>query len=285
MHAIALSLIFTAGAVACVAYLLWPQIALWRELVKEPACGRCRYAVRGNTTLRCSECGADLRIHGIVTPGMAMRRPRTLATGLVAWTFLWAILGYAVTLAAARLPGRITADKNTTFTSVDPADAGVTLQANLTSTGWVEPPASQVFTFTLKHSGDASKDGAVRFPWPGATVESSSGSAAPALKPGTSVGPEALQAWLRAAGVAQPTALGAELSDIIRELAGQPYNVAMALSRPEAWLGGGMSNSVGLETPWWFQPALGGAWCLVWPIGGLLVARWRAKPADPSPTR
>lgn len=52
----------------------------------EPACGECFYAVAGNDSLRCPECGSDLRQVGIILPKGRGQLRTTLLVGLIAWT-------------------------------------------------------------------------------------------------------------------------------------------------------------------------------------------------------
>jgi hypothetical protein len=40
-----------------------------RKILAGPVCGKCGYSVVGLTTMTCPECGGDLRVSGIVTPG------------------------------------------------------------------------------------------------------------------------------------------------------------------------------------------------------------------------
>ncbi len=55
--------------------------------IQHPACGKCGYAVQGLPTFTCPECGSDLRVVGIITPGRTDVSPRTHGVILVLlWT-------------------------------------------------------------------------------------------------------------------------------------------------------------------------------------------------------
>jgi hypothetical protein len=55
-----------------------------RRPVTEPSCGQCGYCVRGLESMTCPECGSDLRVVGIVTPGVT--RPLGKKMRLLGWT-------------------------------------------------------------------------------------------------------------------------------------------------------------------------------------------------------
>lgn len=279
--------VFSGVVVASVAYVLWPQVALWRDRVKEPCCARCRYAVRGITALICPECGADLRVEGILTQAMSLRRKRTPIATLVIWTGLWALLGWALTFPLGALPGRITSTKTTTLTPASAADAGLSLRFELESTGWTEPPTHRRFSLGLMWTGRPEASGTASFTWPDRAATESTGSAESILKPGAPASREALRAWLAskpvAAGAGQ--ALADEADAILAELAGQPYDAAMGLANLAAWSPGGMNNAVSVSTPWWVQPAAGAAWLALWPVGALLALWLFHRRSNPKPSQ
>lgn len=86
-------LICTALA-ALILPAIWRTVTPPRKGVKVPSCEKCRYPVAGNTALVCPECGTDLRLTGIITRPMEMRRRGHLFGALMAWTFLVLFVGY-----------------------------------------------------------------------------------------------------------------------------------------------------------------------------------------------
>ena len=68
---------------------IWRAVTLPKSATKIPACEVCRYAVAGLSTHRCPECGTDLRVTGIITPAMEIRRRGSTASAILAWSVLW----------------------------------------------------------------------------------------------------------------------------------------------------------------------------------------------------
>jgi hypothetical protein len=46
------------------------RVRWWGPKVTQPCCRACGYAVQGLPSFTCPECGSDLRVVGIDTPGM-----------------------------------------------------------------------------------------------------------------------------------------------------------------------------------------------------------------------
>lgn len=80
-----------------------------------PCCARCRYPTTGLNTLRCPECGSDLRATGIVTLAMAIRLMPGLASAILGWTAFSAIISYFIIFASYR--------SNVRYTNSDTSDA------------------------------------------------------------------------------------------------------------------------------------------------------------------
>lgn len=93
--------------------------------VRVPACGNCGYPVAGLNQLTCPECGADLRIVGIVTPDQ--RRPRSIFGAVIGWTLAMLVLGFVFSIAASTLGPQV----NTRFYSVQANDLGTPLRLAL----------------------------------------------------------------------------------------------------------------------------------------------------------
>lgn len=88
------------AAVSIGAFLIWMWLLVrkpWRRS-RASWCGHCGYDVRAASTLRCTECGSDLRIVGI----RARRRRFSLATAMVAATAAALLLAPGVYWLVAR---------------------------------------------------------------------------------------------------------------------------------------------------------------------------------------
>lgn len=83
------------GALAALTIpVIWRTVTPPRKGVKAPSCEKCRYPVAGHNSFSCPECGADLRVTGIITRPMEMRRRGHLLGALLAWTFLVLLVSY-----------------------------------------------------------------------------------------------------------------------------------------------------------------------------------------------
>jgi hypothetical protein len=130
------------AAIFAVARLLWPP-GRRTGLASEPACGRCGYNTTGLASLRCPECGSDLRAVGIVTPATPPRRVY-FATAAPLFSALWffsALLASSVVERVVPAPRRCTV-----LTGLDQphsgAYAGVDVYANGMAWGDERPAMS-----------------------------------------------------------------------------------------------------------------------------------------------
>ncbi|MGD9689977.1 MAG: hypothetical protein AB7K52_10030 [Phycisphaerales bacterium] len=256
------------GGIAIIAaiYLIWPQIAVWLDRVKQPVCAHCRYPAGGIAGLTCPECGSDLRRVGILTPGMMMRRAPGPWTWIAAWTLAWALVGVGTgTLISEALDGRIRATKNAPFRAAD--DPGLAITFDLEIEGWREPPRDLWFSMRLTHASRAEAPGRIEFTWPEARVRSSVGGAHAALPVGGTVDAGALSRWLGTTDLPDAAFAGTELLDTIRRLADGPYNMVGGWKDGPAWRAGGSSLSVRHYTPGWVHAALAGLWLTGWLVG------------------
>lgn len=73
---------------------LWMALTLPRRGVREPSCETCHYPAKGLKDFHCPECGTDLRLGGIVTPQMEVRRRAGPVMTLMAAAACWAGLSY-----------------------------------------------------------------------------------------------------------------------------------------------------------------------------------------------
>ncbi len=80
-------------AVAVCARVVWRAVMRPRGLVREACCARCRYPVEGLEGWACPECGSDLRVVGVITPELELRRRGSAAAACMAWTVLAIAVG------------------------------------------------------------------------------------------------------------------------------------------------------------------------------------------------
>jgi len=89
------ALIWLVPLVAIAVWLcraIWAPISLPKRAAKEPSCEKCRYPVAGLIEMRCPECGTDLRVTGIITREMEVRRRGSVAGAITALGVLWVLL-------------------------------------------------------------------------------------------------------------------------------------------------------------------------------------------------
>ncbi len=79
-------------AIAWLAWHAWMPTALPRAGAREPACEVCRRSVAEAPGLCCPGCGSDLRISGIITPAIEVRRRGTLSSAMGSLALLWLIV-------------------------------------------------------------------------------------------------------------------------------------------------------------------------------------------------
>lgn len=85
----ALFLLMIAWAISTIV----SAVTLPKRAAKVPSCERCRYPVAGLGAFNCPECGTDLRVTGIITRTMEVRRRGNLFSAILAWTVLCAMAG------------------------------------------------------------------------------------------------------------------------------------------------------------------------------------------------
>lgn len=94
--AIGFGLLLFAVIVGAIVVSLVAAIVRWRDRVRTPCCGECRYPVEGLTSFTCPECGRDLREAGILVPGVRPRH-RVHVAEMVAACAAVAVLGAVMT--------------------------------------------------------------------------------------------------------------------------------------------------------------------------------------------
>lgn len=94
----------TLGLFGVLIRLLIASVTLPRRMAAEAACDRCKYPIAGLAGWTCPECGADLRVVGVVTPTLEMKRRGTSSDAIAAWTLLILIVGgYAGTIVSTQI--------------------------------------------------------------------------------------------------------------------------------------------------------------------------------------
>lgn len=269
MDTIIIRLVCGAAAIVAAVYLIWPQIAVWLDRVRQPVCAACRYPVAGAASFTCPECGSDLRHVGILTPGMMMRRSPGPRTWVMGWTFVWAVLGLVGAVAVSLfIDGRIRSEKTLNYVA---AAAGLELNISIRHEGWSVPPSQREMRVEVKKLGAKAGSGHVRFPWPGRVCDSAVGTASPLLsKPFDSAAAEHL---LRNEGATEVEALGKELVDAVAIVANSPHNSAGTEGSTPLWASQGAAVGSGHYTPWWVQAGIGGIWVALWVVGALVARR------------
>lgn len=118
--AIGLGLLMLVVILGAIGVSIVAAIVRWRDRVRQPCCGDCRYPVEGLTTFTCPECGKDFREAGILVPGVRPRH-RVHVAELIAATAAACVLCGMITVAAlASVPGGLV----TQFTRTTTVDVG-----------------------------------------------------------------------------------------------------------------------------------------------------------------
>ncbi len=206
-------LIFAALA-ALTFPVIWRTVTPPRKGVKVPSCEKCRYPVGGHGSMACPECGADLRLTGIITRPMEMRRRGHLFGALLAWTFLVLLIAYVgvalfwITIGSSAMVAATTTTSTTSamvtgFTPVSTAYRGIDV-----SQPYSTPGAS--FTMSLKLNDGSEHKLEVDYSAGTATMTNAAG-----LETMVLVDEKMIPAWFASAGL--PTddlVVAAEMKDI-----------------------------------------------------------------------
>ncbi len=88
MGVMAVGMLLAAGIIVAVLISVMAMAVRYRDRVRRPCCGRCRYPVEGLTSLTCPECGADFRREGILVPGVRPRNRVYVAEMTAAWVLV-----------------------------------------------------------------------------------------------------------------------------------------------------------------------------------------------------
>ncbi len=103
--------------------IAWAAVTIIRAVTlpkgskREPACETCQYPAAGLESFTCPECGSDLRVAGIITPAMEIRRRGSLIGAILAWTIICGLIAYLVFILAFMFIGMNTAMANMNTTN------------------------------------------------------------------------------------------------------------------------------------------------------------------------
>jgi hypothetical protein len=185
------------------------------RISREPVCEVCRYRVAGLSTFQCPECGTDLRLTGIITLPMEVKRRGSMSGAIISWIFLMFLAGGVGTIALSMLwvgPMMSSAASNsmTTTTPLTPASGAYT-RIDVTSTvsyGRGMPSGTELYSL-VKSDGSTCT---LTFAPLGASYTVTDATGAATTTPNDGKGPDALFA---AAGLnlADPK-IGAEMREV-----------------------------------------------------------------------
>lgn len=98
-------LVFLAFLAIGVSAGVWGIVISYGKRAREPECGNCEYPVRDLEGFHCPECGADLRVAGIVGAGMFRRSRSRHFLNIAAITVGLTVVWFFASGAIGSLPG------------------------------------------------------------------------------------------------------------------------------------------------------------------------------------
>lgn len=106
--------------VASLEMFLGAAVVRWRDRLRVPCCGACRYSVEGLSTFTCPECGSDLRRAGILVQGVRPKHRVHVAEKFAAWAVLAVFGGLVTSAILGSAPGgqRMSFSRNEVLTPV-----------------------------------------------------------------------------------------------------------------------------------------------------------------------
>lgn len=280
MWSVALLIILAVGfaiALGLVAIVL--LMIARRYSASEPSCGQCGYAVEGLETLKCPECGADLRKVGIVTPqsGRGLR-PVVLVVLLgLAWTLLVPAIGLPVSLFVGQRMPRSWSRTMTTDLVPRSTDALGAVGMRFTAIGRYQNIPYDTLELTASPpTGAAGPRLLVRLADETAHVETvATPPPAPTVLPFDAA---TVEQWLaeQLPGLA-PADTASAAAEVIRHSASLEQGSGLVITGDSYFSGGGSSVTT-LRLPIrWFAPAAIAVWTIVWLLGLWPLVRWLRK--------
>ncbi len=116
-------ILFGSVIVGVLVVFLVAAIVRWRDRVRVPCCGSCRYPVEGLSTFTCPECGADFRTAGILVKGVRPKHRMHVVEVFAAWAVV-AVIGGLITsgfVGSTSFGRRMTFTRNEVLTPVSGA--------------------------------------------------------------------------------------------------------------------------------------------------------------------
>ena len=252
-----LLLLFIVAALSAIILFVRQKSA---RRVEHSQCGKCSYRVEGLETLRCPECGSDLREVGIVTPATSGR------VSPVVWAILWTIIlplpAFFLYIIVASLLPAFYMNSRVVDLNQSRADAGYSqVRMTLESETAASPNSYNKGRLALLLS---SKQYGTEFMFDPAAVESQ-----------TDRTPEAVAQWIAdETGMSAPDDLMvAEANELLEHIDNAIRNSSITTTDTSSFRGGSMSSSVRDVSKRWYQ--IGGfiLWAVVWIFGIVVIFR------------
>jgi hypothetical protein len=252
-----------------------------RYSASEPSCGQCGYAVEGLETLKCPECGADLRKVGIVTPQAGRGwRPFVLVVILgLAWTLLVPAIGLPVSIfAGQRLPRSWS---RTMATDLEPRSSDILGAVGLRFTAIGAYQNIPYDTLELTASPPAGAPGPRLLVNLAEATASMETAAAPTPTPAPTVLPfdaATVEQWL---AEQVPGLAPADAASAAAEVIGHSANLEQGsglMMTGDSYFSSGSTSVTTIRLPIrWFAPTVIAAWTMVWLLGLWPLVRWLRK--------
>lgn len=255
--------------IAMVAVIVVISAVARRKRVSAPSCGSCGYAVEGLESLRCPECGSDLRQVGILTSRQAGSVPRPVWA--VLYTILLPVPALILTaILAAALP--VNYASTTTLTLMSPpsrAYNSVVIVGDGRRRQGIDR-ADRVNLRLIRNDGSAAPDLEYDTATDSLTIKGADGP-----QPLGALSAESIKEWMAATGLdADNPRLDAEAIELARTVRMLNSGGATFSSGP---FGGMSSSTSGGPVPrTWFPITMWAFWLLIW-IGGLFLILFRRR--------
>ncbi len=291
----ALFLLLIAWAISTIVIAL----TLPKKAAKAPACERCKYPVAGLAAFNCPECGTDLRLTGIITRPMEVRRRGNLFSAIMAWTVLCAMVALVATslfgsfwmMSTLRSSGNTsTMTTKTTLTPASQSSKGIDIVTTVvtpissastpktTLTATIRTASGQ--TFIAKSSLGSAPTPASNPTW---TWKRDDGSDASA----STLDAAAVLEWYALAGIEKTPASESEAADLAQSLstiAANPYATGIASNSlfqanigPTVMSGFGATNFGTNDAYFWTALSLALVGLLAWGVGIWLIVNRRKR--------